>query len=277
MRVIRGARSPIQEDHALLCDAVRKAGAVVAERYRGHPVRQWAKDDHSPVTEADLQANEILKTALIGARPDYGWLSEECPDDKDRLAAERTFIVDPIDGTRSFIEGKPEFTVCAAMVAEGLVRSAAIYNPITDEFFDAIKGGGARCNGDPIHAAPRDQLKGSKMLGSGPMFKHPGWPSPWPKLELGYRNSTSYRCALVAKGVVHGTLALVPKADWDAAPGALIAEEAGAKVTDHLGTPFVFNRPDALQRALVCMTEGLHREVLDRLAHLPNDLTRIKP
>jgi myo-inositol-1(or 4)-monophosphatase len=113
------------------------------------------------------------------------------------------------------------------------------------------------------------------MLGSRRMFDHPGWPDPWPAMRLGYRNSTSYRMGLVGSGAFDATLALTPKADWDVAPGALIAAEAGAVATDHLGEPFVFARAEPRQRALVCAAPDLHPKLMVRLAHLPADLTKL--
>ena len=271
----RGAPAGLKEDHDLLCAAVREAGERVFALYRGRPVRRWLKGDQSPVTEADLESNEILKSRLRGARPDYGWLSEECVDDERRLSASRVFIIDPVDGTRAFIEAQPEFTVCAALVEDGKALSAAIYNPVTEEFYEAMAGGGARCNDVTLTCPDREELEGAQVLGMRHMFTHPGWPRPWPEMRVGYRCSTQYRFALVAKGQYHGALALVRKSDWDVAAGSLIAEEAGAKVSDHLGASYVFNRPDPAQRARVCAAPSLYPALIERLAHLPEDLSEL--
>lgn len=268
--------SSLKDDHRLLCAAIRDAGHVVLSRYRGRPVRSWKKKDLSPVCEADLESNALLKERLLGARPHYGWLSEECVDDERRLTTPRTFVIDPIDGTRAFLEASPEFTVCGAIVENGRAISAAIFNPVTDEFFDATLNGGARCNGDPVTANSTSSLAGARMLGFQHMFDHPGWPSPWPRMTIGYRNSTAYRFCLIANGVYDAALALVPKSDWDAAPGELIATEAGAKVSDHLGASYEYNRPDPKQRALVCATAPLYPQILERLSHLPEDLTQLR-
>lgn len=268
---------PLPLDHERLCAAVREAGAVVLERYRGHPVRQWLKDDRSPVTEADMEANRILKAALLdGPTAHYGWLSEECPDDQHRLSAPRTFIVDPIDGTRAFMEGRPDFTVCGAITEGEQVVAAAIFSPVTDEFFDATLGGGARCNGDAIHATDRQALSGARILGRKRTYTHPGWPTPWPPLALSYRCSTAYSMALVAKGAYDATLALLRKPDWDVCAGTLIAQEAGAIVSDHKGGGFAFNLPEPIQRGLVCTAPSLYRAILPRLGHLPGDLREIR-
>ena len=277
MRGTEEALASLHEDHQLLCAAVREAGKVVLKRYRGRPVRNWAKTDKSPVTEADLESNVILKTRLLGARPHYGWLSEECVDNEHRLSTPRVFIVDPIDGTRAFIDAQPEFTVCAALVEKGEALAAAVFNPVTDEFFEATIGGGARVNGEPITASKQEGLEGARVLGMKQMFTHEGWPRPWPDMKIGYRNSTQYRFALVAKGHYDGALALVRKSDWDVAAGALIASEAGACVSDHLGASYIFNRPDPCQRALVCAAPGLYPALIERLTHLPEDLRQVRP
>ncbi len=263
---------PLADDHERMREAVRRAGRAVLARFRDDDVESWQKEDHSPVSAADLEANEILRDALIEDGDGYGWLSEESRDDRSRLEAERVWIVDPIDGTRAFLQGQPHFTVCVALVEKGEAVAAAIYNPALDEFFEAIRGAGARRNGVKISASACGDLTECRMLGARSMFEHDGWPASWPSMAIGYRNSTSYRLALVAAGAFDAAIALVPKADWDVAPGALIAQEAGAIATDHLGEDFVYNRAQPLQRALVCAAPSLYPRILPRLAHLPGDL-----
>nr|WP_246408476.1 inositol monophosphatase [Parvularcula dongshanensis] len=257
-----------------MCAAVRQAGEAVRQRFEAGNTKAWEKDDDTPVSEADYESNDILKAALLDDE-DYGWLSEESAEDEDRLSASRTWIVDPIDGTHAFLKGQPHFAVCVALVEDGRAVSAAIFNPATDEFFEAIRGGGARCNGEALCASSAEELDGCRVLGSKAMFEHPGWPEPWPVMRLAYRNSTSYRLALVAAGRYDATIALVRKADWDVAPGALIACEAGAVATDHKGDPFVFAKPHPVQRALVCAAPRLYPRIIERLGHLPDDLRQV--
>lgn len=267
----------LSEDHAALSDAIREAGAAVLERYNSSSTRSWAKADASPVSEADLEANEILSSRLrTGVRSHYGWLSEESVDHLDRMSAERTWIIDPIDGTRAFLSGKPEFTVCGALLEGDKLVASVIFNPVTNEFFDATLGGGARCNGEPLRAGTTEQIHNCAMLAWKGMFGHPGWPTPWPEMRVNYRCSTSYRMALVARGDMDAAIALVPKADWDVAMGALIASEAGAVSSDHLGTAYQFNRERPVQRALVCAAPSLYPALIERLGHLPEDLRALK-
>ena len=104
----------------------------------------YTKPDQSPVTSADLAVNQILRDHLSAAFPEDGWLSEETEDDHHRLTRSRVWIVDPIDGTRSFVRGLPEFCLSVALVEHGIPAIAAIFNPATGEFFSAIRGQGIR-------------------------------------------------------------------------------------------------------------------------------------
>lgn len=250
-----------QDDVALLRDAAIEAGRlVVAQREKG--LKVWSKKGGSPVTDADLAANVLLGNRLRGARPDYGWLSEETKDDRARLSAERVFVVDPIDGTAAYMKGKPWFTVALAVIEDGRVTAAVVHAPALNDTYEATIGGGARLNGAAVQASDRSRLEGASMLGDPAAFK----PPLWPKLKFERRNSIALRMALVGAGAFDAAVALSPKHDWDVCAGALIAEEGGAKVTDHLGRPYRFNRPEPFQGALVCAAPGLHPLILERSA-----------
>lgn len=264
------------DDLTLLRDAAHRAAAIARRYFRRDP-RVWHKHgDAGPVTEADLEIDTMLRETLTAARPAYGWLSEETADDGARLAHDRVFIVDPIDGTRAFLRGDDQFTVCLAICEAGEVLASVIYAPARDEVFAAAKGKGATLNGRPIRASSGTELHGCRMIGAPKMFEHPAWPETWPPMAVTYQNSTSYRMASVAAGRFDATIALSPKADWDTAPGALIAREAGAEVSDHLGRPFTFDRPRPEQPGLVCAAPGLYPQLRGRLAHLPDNLRSIR-
>lgn len=257
-------------DVALLVAAAREAGEIaLAHRRRGLAVSY--KAGHSPVTDGDLAVDAFLTRELRGARPDYGWLSEETRDNPARLAAGRVFVVDPIDGTRSYAAGKPFFTVCAAVVEGGRATAGVVFAPELDECFVA-EGGRATRNGQPIAPSAVSRLDACRMLGDANMFRHPSWATPWPDMTVESRNSTAYRLCLVADGRFDATLALVRKADWDLAAAAAVAEAAGALATDHKGRAFAFNSPDPWQPSLVCATPALHPLIVERTA--PIDLDR---
>jgi myo-inositol-1(or 4)-monophosphatase len=261
------------EERDLLIGAAAEAGHAIMPLWRDCSLKVWSKDDDTPVSEADLRADQVLREAVLSeGRADYGWLSEESWDGGGYDAGRRTVIVDPIDGTRAFLKGEDSFTICLAVEERGRIIAAVIYAPARDELFAAALGEGATLNGQPVRVSACDGLKGCRMLGTRRMFSHPAWPAPWPDMALTYKNSTSYRLACVAAGRHDAAVALTPKPDWDAAPGALIAAEAGAKVSDHLGRPFRFDRRPPEQRGLVCAAPGLYPELIERLSHLPKDL-----
>ncbi|MEX0338437.1 MAG: inositol monophosphatase family protein, partial [Arenibacterium sp.] len=137
-------------DLTLLIEAARAAGET-ARKFSGLTARQWDKADGAgPVTEADLAVNEVLEEKLRGARPDYGWFSEESEDDLSRLACERVFIVDPIDGTRSFVEGSNTWAHSLAVVENGIVTAGVVYLPMRDKLYGAALGQGAFLNYTPL-------------------------------------------------------------------------------------------------------------------------------
>ena len=255
-------------DLALILDAARAAGALAeAERERGLKITH--KDGGSPVTSADLAVDAMLKTTLLAARPDYGWLSEETADTPDRLSRRRLFVVDPIDGTVAFMKRQPWWCVPIAVVENGHPVAAVIHVPATGETYEATLGGGACLNGRPIAASDVDALDDAAVLADARLMEGPHWPEPWPPMRYEKRNALAYRMALVASGAFDAAIALTPKWDWDVCAGALIAAEAGARVSDHHGRPWLFNRPDPRQASLVCSAPALHPLILRRTAPIP--------
>jgi myo-inositol-1(or 4)-monophosphatase len=263
----------VLEDLALLTDAARQAGAFVLDRmtrpYKtvqkpGTPT-PWGKMDDSPVTEVDLETDALLTQRLRKARPDYGWLSEETADNPDRLDCTRVFIVDPIDGTTAFLKSKPEFTIVAAVAERGQPIAAAVYNPMTQEMFAAAKGAGATLNGTRLSVSARNQIEGARMIGNAEFFAHPAWPVKWPAMVLEKRASLAYRMALIAAGQFDGMLALNPKHEWDICAGALLISEAGGRATNHDGSGWAFNKPDAREPSMICAGPILHALILDHI------------
>ena len=253
-------------DLALLSDAAREAGALML-RLRGK-VRVRGKADGSPVTEADLAVDELLKTRLLAARPDYGWLSEETADDPARLARRRVFVVDPIDGTAAFIRRKPWFATSLAVVEDGVAVAGAVFAPELDELYLAEAGGGATLNGQTVRASACTSLPDARVVGDPDTLRPPAWP-PW---AVERRNAISWRMAAVAAGTFDAALSPTPKWEWDIAAGAVIAAEAGASVTDSAGAPLRFNTPDARAPGLIACAPALLALILARSA--PNRAPR---
>ena len=254
------------DDLALIEEAARKAGEI-ARHYFGGEYRRWSKNRGEPVTEADLAIDRLLNDILLGARPEYGWLSEE--SDRRVVPGSRTFIVDPIDGTAAFLKAKPYFSISIAVVENGETRAGVVFNPITDECFGASRGSGSRLNGQNIYVSSQSTIENCRILGAKDMFSHPGWSqppnSPWPEMHIETRNSIAYRMALVAAGTFDAALVLSAKHDWDIAAGDLIVREAGGVVTAHDGSILCYGNFPPLQRSMVAAGPALHARLIEKL------------
>ncbi|MFW6413083.1 MAG: 3'(2'),5'-bisphosphate nucleotidase CysQ [Oceanicaulis sp.] len=202
----------VRADRDLIAQAARDAGRL-ALAFRAKGLKSWEKAKGDPVSEADLAADDLLKGRLKPARPDYGWLSEETADDRSRLERARSFVVDPIDGTRAFIKGRPEFVVSVAVIEHGAPIAAALYDPSTERLWDAVKGGGARMNGHAIRASVQATIKGARVLGD------PGRLVDLRALgaTASTVNSAALRLALCAQGQFDAVVAVRGKWDWDLA------------------------------------------------------------
>lgn len=257
----------LAEDYALLKEAVRDAGEL-ALTYFKRQILINHKADGSEVSEADLAVDAALKLGLTVPRPDYGWLSEETPDDTERLKHRRVWMVDPIDGTNAFLRHLPEWTVSAALVEDGVPVLGVIYNPATKEFFHAMRGHGAFLNDQPIHASELTTLDGAMLIASGGLFKKKIWKEPWPEVKSRWVNSVAYRLALVASGKADATISLSGKSEWDLAAAAVIVEEAGGIVTDHRGNAHLYNRESPRLPSLVASGAGLHPLLIERTSRI---------
>jgi len=254
-------------DLDLIVNAAHEAGAL-ALKLRSAGLEVQYKEGDSPVTNADLATDALIKDRLTRARPDYGWLSEETADNPARRNHRRLFVVDPIDGTRAFIKDRPWWAVSIAVVEDDQPVAGVVFAPDLDETYSATADGGAWLNGTAIRASAQDLVEGCGMVGDARMFTHPAWPTPWPQMRIEARNSTAYRMCVIASGAFDATLALVPKFDWDLAAADLIAREAGAVVGDHLGRPFSYNGHKPAQPSLVCAAPRLAPLILERVRHI---------
>ncbi len=257
-------------DLPLLEAAVREAGGLVRE-LMARPLDVQSKGAAGPVTNVDFAVDALLEQRLLGARPDYGWLSEESPDDPARrIGKPRVFMLDPIDGTAALIAKVPQFTISVGIVEDDRAVAGAIYNPMTDEMFLGAIGAGASLNAKPAHVSQRDKLEGARMIGQAFRFAPKKWPTPWPKLDMIERQSIAYRMALVAAG--HGDAALLFgfKHEWDIAAGAAIVEAAGGIVSDLWGEPLVFNQTPPRAPGVAVSGVALHPLIIERTKHFPD-------
>ncbi|MCT4558173.1 MAG: 3'(2'),5'-bisphosphate nucleotidase CysQ [Pelagimonas sp.] len=253
-------------DLSLLIDAAHMAGEVARGFVGGSDLGVVYKDhDNSPVTRADMAVNAALEEHLRSARGDYGWLSEESADDETRLDAERVFIIDPIDGTRSFIEGAQTWAHALAVVEHGEVVAAVVYLPMKEKMYTATRGGGARMNGVPIAVGGREQATDAEVLAARPALEPKHWPRGVPQVRRSHRPSLAYRLSLVAEGRFDAMFTFRPSWEWDIAAGALILEEAGAKVSNKRGAPLRFNGAVPQNDGVLAANPMLHADLLDQL------------
>lgn len=252
----------------LLHDAVREAGAIAMGFFQ-NSVKHWDKAADDPVTEADLTVDgylrDILLNAAVAEGVQDGWLSEESGQSADHADASAIWVVDPIDGTRAFIDGKPHFTICVALMVAGEAALAAVFNPAQDEFFTARAGQGATCNGAPIQVSMHQGLKDTRMISYRAMFDDKHWRTPWPPIKINMVNSIAYRMVLVARGDYDACINLRPQNDWDIAAADLILREAGGRCTSRDGTPYRFDGTGGKNQSVIAANPVLHAKLIDKL------------
>ncbi len=252
-------------DLALIVDAIREAGRI-ATGFAAKPTQRWEKPGGAgPVTEADLAVNDYLQTVLRHARPEYGWLSEETEDTDERLSCETVFIIDPIDGTRSFVDGSKTWAHSVAVAHKGVVTAGAVYLPLRDMLYTAARGQGAWLNDEALKTSVKDELKVADILAAKPMLAPEHWPDGVPEFSRSHRPSLAYRLGLVGQGRFDAMLTFRPTWEWDVAAGSLIVEEARGICTDKNGGMVRFNNPHPQLNGLIAAGPNLHPVVLRAL------------
>ena len=227
-------------------DAAIEAGALIMNYYKAdYEIRD--KSYHNPVTTADHAADSYLKKVLMEARPDYGWLSEETVDSPKRLEKNRVWVVDPLDGTKEFIEGVPNFVVSVGLVENGIPIVGVLFNPVTKELFTAAKGEGAHLNGKLIHCISKDAVCDMVILNSRSETRRGLWaPYDCTFGELRAIGSVAYKLGITAAGKADIFASLRPKNEWDICAGNCIINEAGGKLIDLNGNHREYNQAKTL-------------------------------
>ncbi|WEX78161.1 3'(2'),5'-bisphosphate nucleotidase CysQ [Sinorhizobium numidicum] len=231
------------EDLELILAAAVAAGDTALGYFRRAVGVRWKNEGRSPVSEADLAANDVLKARLLAARPGYGWLSEETDDDETRLSRDTVFVVDPIDGTRAFIAGKEQWCVSVAVVQHGRPVAGVLFAPALGEVFQATCDSEARKNGAAI--AVRDPEPGEtlKIAMAGDLVDKLTFPYRESIARVSHVPSLAYRLAMIADGRIDGTIVKRNSHDWDLAAGDLILARAGGALRSLDGLPLSYNRP----------------------------------
>ncbi len=226
------------------------------DRFTPGAVATEYKTGTDPVTEADRQLDAVLRKELL--RDGEGWLSEESVDDPSRLDRKYVWIVDPLDGTREFVKGIPEFCASIGLVEDGRPIAGGICNPATGEYFLGSLETGLTYNGAPTKASSRASLQDATVLASRSELKRREWKqfedAPFKITPMG---SVAYKLARVAAGLNDGTFTLTPKNEWDVAAGVALILSAGGFARPLDGSEFTFNRKSSLLPGLIACGAGL--------------------
>ena len=253
-----------ESDLKLAVEAAERAGKIALGFFRKNP-RWHDKADHTPVSEADMAVDAALKELLLSARPDDGWLSEETADDLSRLEKSRVWVLDPVDGTRGFLQGDPNWCVSLALVVDGRPVIGVINAPALGRTWRAAKGRGAYLDGAPARVSGREELTGAHVIGPRYIHDPARWGRPWPKVSITRLPSLALRLARVASGDADAMAAPGYKREWDVAAGDIIVREAGGVVTDAGGERCVYNSEDTRIFGVAAAGEKLHAQIMERM------------
>ena len=243
--------------------AALDASRAVFARFTPGAIETEYKIGHDPVTEADRALDAVLRRELL--RDGEGWLSEESVDDPIRLQRSRVWVVDPLDGTREFVKGIPEFCVSIGFVEDGRPVAGGIYNPATDETFLGSIDSGVTYNGKPSQPSQRKNLNGALVLASRSEVKRGDWKAfENTEFDLKIRpmGSVAYKLALISAGLADATFTLTPKNEWDVVAGAALVQSAGGFVSTLEKTSLAANRRDPLMSGLLACGPFLKEPVL---------------
>jgi len=249
--------SILEHERDVAVRAAHDAGEIVRHWY-ARPITVTEKGPDHPLTRADLEANACIRGHIEKAFPDDGWLSEETADSSERLARRRVWVVDPLDGTKEFIQHIPEFCVCIALVEAGRPIVGVEYNPATDRLYVAVRGQGTTLNGEPARVSSQAKLADAVVMASRSEDKRKEWDPFKPLMRVTLTGSVAYKLAELATGNGDATFTLTPKNEWDICAGTILVEEAGGQVTGLYGNPLVFNQKSPLRPGMIASNRVLH-------------------
>lgn len=249
----------------LIATVAREGGEIAMRYFRGNP-QVWMKHGQSPVSEADLAVDRHLRERLLAARPGYGWLSEETADAPERLTRQRTFVVDPIDGTRAFIDGSQHWCVSVAVVEAGATIAGVLDAPARGEIWQARRGSGATLNGRAIRTATSAPGRVLRVSGPKALIDHAELRTSLLFERSRYIPSLALRLAFVAGGEIDATLVKAHSHDWDLAAADLILSESGGSIVDARGHRPSYAGRDPRHGELVAAAAGLVAALLPAIS-----------
>jgi myo-inositol-1(or 4)-monophosphatase len=257
-------------DRDAVIAATQQAAALAFTSWRDGAVpdtRVWEKSKNNPVSDIDMAVDALLTDRLRRILPDAAWLSEETVDDPARLDARLLWLVDPIDGTRDYVRGRDGWCVSVALVADGLPVFAVMAAPAQAKLWVAASGEGVTCNGEILTCSMREDFVGSRVPADD-----------LPKIDrdlvtVTKPNSIAMRMTMVACDRADLVASLRWGNEWDVAAAHLVAQEAGAVVTDALGNSIIYNKREPLDFGLICCAPGIHEAAVERLAARASSIT----
>lgn len=255
-------------DRQRLEDIVTEAGRIALSRWpgHGHAPKVWEKLPGNPVSEVDMAVDAFLKRELGLLLPAAGWLSEETVDAPERLEGGLIWLVDPIDGTRDFIRGRPGWAVSVALVSAGRPLIGMLHAPARYELWQAEAGKGSWRNGKPLVSSRREDLAGARVPAE--TLSH----FDADLTPISRPNSIALRIAMVAADEADLVATLRWGYEWDIGAAALIAREAGATVTDAFGEPLAYNKRDPRAFGVLVSAPAIHGAAVARLADRAREL-----
>ena len=255
---------PYAGDLARIEEALERARAAF-QRFTPGEIEARHKQGDDPVTEADTTVDTLLRELL--PRNGDGWLSEETRDDLIRLEKRRVWVVDPLDGTREFVTGIPEWCVAIGLVVDGEPVAGGICNPVTGETVVGARGAGVTLNGRPAGVSGRPTLEGARVVASRSEVKRGEWQGYREDLfEIRPMGSVAYKLGLVAAGLVDATWTLTPKHEWDVAAGVALVLAAGGAIVTGAPEETRFNRPQPRLTRLIAANPTLIPEIEAEIA-----------
>ena len=246
-------------EHALL------AATNAANQFRAGAFELRDHGGRNVVTEVDRRICDLLRTELV--RPEEAWLSEEDPDDRARLGCELCWVVDPLDGTREFVDGIPEWCISVALVENGIAIAGGPSNPATNEIFLGALGCGVTRNGETVQQTNRASLDGALVLASRSEWKRGEWRYAEQKhFAVQPMGSVAYKLSRVAAGLADATWTLSPKHEWDIAAGVALVRSAGGCIHSPDASELRFNRSNPLLPGLIACGPNLWPEISSLLS-----------
>ena len=244
--------------------AIKEASRVIIKYYNSE-ANVKMKGTGNPVTDADIEADDVLRNILTKECPEFGWLSEETVDSSERLDNEITWIVDPLDGTKEFVEGIPNFVISIGLVKNGVPALGVIMNPITGDLYTAYNGNGVELNDNPVSISDKINLYNMVMLNSRSETKKGLW-DPFNKYfdKLIPIGSIAYKLAMVSANQSDIVASLKPKNEWDICAGHCLINESGGILLTSEGKEICYNNKNTLIKpGLVASNKTAVLQMLD--------------